>query len=199
MINQTEALVAIDVNTGRFVGKTVSLEETITRTNLAAVREIVRQIRLRDVGGIIVIDFIDMHERKNRQKVIEALHEELSKDKSPSKILHFNEFGLVAITRRRVKQSLERTLCQPCTNCSGRGMTKSIRTICHAVYDEIYKSVPELKKTSGILLHCHPDVGEALKDSERLVLTEIESLTGHTVTLQTDPLIRIDQFDIAES
>ena len=199
VINQTEALVAIDVNTGRFVGRTDSLEETITRTNLGAVQELVRQIRLRDLGGIIVIDFIDMDERKNRQKVIAALHEELSKDKSPSKILQFNEFGLVAITRRRVKQSLERTLCQPCANCSGRGLTKSVRTICHSVYDEICKNLKELERTGEILLHCHPAVGEALQGRESSVLSEIEEMTGKTVTFRTDPLIHIEQFDIAEA
>ena len=199
VINQTEALVAIDVNTGRFVGQTNSLEETITRTNLGAVQELVRQIRLRNLGGIIVIDFIDMDERKNRKKVIEALHEELCKDKSPSKILQFNEFGLVAITRRRVKQSLERTLCQPCTNCNGRGLTKSVRTICHSVYDEICKNLPELERGSEILIHCHPEVGEALQGRERFVLAEIEEMTGKTVTIQTNPLIHIEQFDIVEA
>ena len=114
VINQTEALVSIDINTGKFVGRGNSLEETITRTNLEAVKEIVKQIRLRDLGGIIVIDFIDMDERKNRKRVMEALSQEITRDKAPNKILEFNEFGLVAITRKRVKQSLERTLCQPC-------------------------------------------------------------------------------------
>src|SRR5947207_3089154 len=110
VINQTEALVAIDVNTGKFVGKTTRLEDTIVKTNIDAIREIVRQIRLRDLGGIIVIDFIDMDERKNRQKVMQALEEALKADRAPSKVLQFNDFGLVAITRKRVKQSLERTL-----------------------------------------------------------------------------------------
>src|SRR6185369_2906838 len=119
VINQTEALVAIDVNTGKFVGKSDKLEDTITRTNLEAAKEIVRQVRLRDLGGIIVLDLIDMEERKNRQKVMMALQQELSHDRSPSKILSINDFGLVAITRKRVKQSLERTLCAPCPYCQG--------------------------------------------------------------------------------
>ena len=116
VINQTEALVAIDVNTGRYVGKKTSgrLEDTIVKTNLEAVKEIVRQVRLRDLGGIIVLDFIDMEEKKNRQKVLQTVELELKKDRSPSKALQVSDFGLVIITRKRVKQSLERVLTEPC-------------------------------------------------------------------------------------
>ena len=116
VINQTEALVAIDINTGKFVGKTARLEDTIVKTNLDAIPEIVRQIRLRDLGGIIIIDFIDMDERKNRNRVMAALEDELKNDRAPSKVLQFNDFGLVAITRKRVKQSLERTLSTTCAS-----------------------------------------------------------------------------------
>ena len=112
---------AIDINTGKYVGKTARLEDTIVKTNVDAIKEIVRQIRLRDLGGIIVIDFIDMDERKNRQKVMQALEEALRSDRAPSKVLQFNDFGLVAITRKRVKQSLERTLGTPCPYCTGTG------------------------------------------------------------------------------
>ena len=129
VIDQTEALVAIDVNTGRFVGRT-TLEDTILKTNIEAVTEIARQVRLRDLGGIIVVDFIDMEERKSRQKVIAALERELAHDRSPSKLLTVNEVGLAIITRKRVKQSLERTLCQPCPYCVGAGMIKSVETVC---------------------------------------------------------------------
>ncbi len=198
VINQTEALVAIDVNTGKFVGSTNSLEDTITRTNLDAVKEVVRQIRLRDLGGIIVIDFIDMDERRNRQKVMEALQQELSKDKSPSKILQFNEFGLVAITRKRVKQSLERTLCQPCQTCNGTGMTKSVRTICYSIHQEVRKLIPHLQEGEELIIRCHPDVGKAFRDGEREVLTEIEDLTRKIVTIKADPLMHVEQFDIVE-
>jgi ribonuclease G len=198
VINQTEALVAIDVNTGKFVGSTNSLEDTITRTNLDAVKEVVRQIRLRDLGGIIVIDFIDMDERRNRQKVMEALQQELSKDKSPSKILQFNEFGLVAITRKRVKQSLERTLCQPCQTCNGTGMTKSVRTICYSIHQEVRKLLPHLQEGEELVIRCHPDVSRALRDGEREVLTEIEDLTRKIVTVKADPLMHVEQFDIVE-
>ncbi|RPJ61643.1 MAG: Rne/Rng family ribonuclease [Acidobacteria bacterium] len=198
VLNQTEALVAIDVNTGKFVGSTNSLEDTITRTNLDAVKEVVRQIRLRDLGGIIVIDFIDMDERRNRQKVMEALQQELSKDKSPSKILQFNEFGLVAITRKRVKQSLERTLCQPCQTCNGTGMTKSVRTICYSIHQEVRKLLPLLQEGEELIIRCHPDVSKSLRDGEREVLTEIEDLTRKIVTIKADPLMHVEQFDIVE-
>ena len=129
VVNQTEALVAIDVNTGKFVGKSNRLEDTIVKTNIEAIKEIVRQMRLRDLGGIIVVDFIDMDERKNRQKVMQALEDEMQKDRAPYKILQFNDFGLVAITRKRVKQSLERTLCSPCPACDGAGYVKSVQTV----------------------------------------------------------------------
>ena len=124
VINQTEALVAIDVNTGKYVGKTARLEDTIVKTNVDAIKEIVRQIRLRDLGGIIIIDFIDMDERRNRQKVMQALEEALRSDRAPSKVLQFNDFGLVAITRKRVKQSLERTIGSPCPYCESTGFVK---------------------------------------------------------------------------
>ena len=134
VINQTEALVAIDINTGKYVGKTTRLEDTIVKTNVDAIKEIVRQIRLRDLGGIIVIDFIDMDERSNRQKVMQALEEALRSDRAPSKILQFNDFGLVAITRKRVKQSLERTIGSPCPYCQSTGFVKSVTTVCNEIY-----------------------------------------------------------------
>src|SRR5207245_5251897 len=134
VINQTEALVAIDINTGKYVGKTARLEDTIVKTNIDAIKEIVRQIRLRDLGGIIVIDFIDMDERRNRAKVMQALEEALKADRAPSKVLQFNDFGLVAITRKRVKQSLERTVGSPCTYCTSTGYVKYVTTLSYDVY-----------------------------------------------------------------
>src|SRR5204862_192609 len=139
VINQTEALVAIDINTGKYVGKSNRLEDTIVKTNTEAVKEIVRQIRLRDLGGIIVVDFIDMDERKNRQKVMQALEEAMRADRAPYKILQFNDFGLVAITRKRVKQSLERTLCAPCPTCEGAGYVKSPQTVVTEILQEAHK------------------------------------------------------------
>lgn len=195
VINQTEALVAIDVNTGKFVGKSDSLEETITNTNFEAIREIVRQIRLRDLGGIIVIDFIDMQERKNRRRIMDALELELAKDKSPIKILEFNEFGLVAITRKRVKQSLERTLCQICSYCNGAGFVRSVITTCYAIYDEIRKMAKHLEGDE-VTLRVHPDVARALRESERVVIDEIKHLTKKEVTIKPDSLLHISRFDI---
>ena len=141
VLNQTEALVAIDVNTGKYVGKSNRLEDTIVKTNTEAVKEIVRQIRLRDLGGIIVVDFIDMDERKNRQKVMQTLEEAMRADRAPYKILQFNDFGLVAITRKRVKQSLERTLCAPCPYCEGAGYVKSPTTTVSEILQEAQKIV----------------------------------------------------------
>jgi len=197
VINQTEALVSIDVNTGKFVGRSNSLEETITRTNLEAVREIARQLRLRDLGGIIVVDFIDMDERKNRKKVMEALSEEISKDKSPSKVLEFNEFGLVAITRKRVKQSLERSLCQQCPYCSGSGMVKSVATTCYTIYHEIEKMADHMDERSDLMIRVHPDVARALRESESDVVEEIRHLLkGIDVNIKADPSLHIEHFNL---
>ena len=196
VINQTEALVSIDINTGKFVGRGNSLEETITRTNLEAVKEIVRQIRLRDLGGIIVIDFIDMDERKNRKRVMEVLSEEIAKDKAPSKILEFNEFGLVAITRKRVKQSLERALCQPCPYCTGSGMVKSVSTTCYSIYHELEKMREHVDEHSELMIRVHPDVARALRESESLVIDEIRHVLKRDVIIKSDPTLHIEHFNI---
>ncbi|MFN0170052.1 MAG: Rne/Rng family ribonuclease, partial [Bryobacteraceae bacterium] len=161
VINQTEALVAIDVNTGKFVGKSNRLEDTIVKTNTDAIKEIVRQIRLRDLGGIIVVDFIDMDERKNRQKVMQSLEEAMRSDRAPYKILSFNDFGLVAITRKRVKQSLERTLCAPCPYCEGAGYVKGVQTIISEILDEAKKIAPALDK-GDVTLRVNPEIAKVL-------------------------------------
>jgi Rne/Rng family ribonuclease len=196
VINQTEALVSIDVNTGKFVGKGHSLEETITRTNLEAVKEIVRQIRLRDLGGIIVVDFIDMDERKNRKRVMEALSTEIARDKAPNKILEFNEFGLVAITRKRVKQSLERTLCQPCPYCSGSGMVKSVSTTCYNIFHEIERMKGMLDGQEEIMIRVHPDVARALRETESAVVNEIRNIVRKDVEIKADPTLHVEHFNI---
>jgi Rne/Rng family ribonuclease len=196
VINQTEALVSIDINTGKFVGKGNSLEETITRTNIEAVKEIVKQIRLRDLGGIIVIDFIDMDEKKNRKRVMEALSQELSRDKAPSKILEFNEFGLVAITRKRVKQSLERALCQPCHYCNGAGMVKSVTTTCHAIFHEVEKMREHFDGRGELMIRVHPEVARALRESESAVVAEIRHLVRRDVVVKSDPTLHIEHFNI---
>lgn len=197
VINQTEALVAIDVNTGKFVGKSNRLEDTIVKTNLEAAKEIVRQIRLRDLGGIIVLDFIDMEERRNRQKVMQALELELRSDRSPSKILQFNDFGLVAITRKRVKQSLERTLCTPCHYCGGGGMIKSAQTICYEILAESRRVSKSVDTHNEVILRVNPEVAKALRGSERDILNEVEAYLGGVVTIKSDPTVHQEQFDIA--
>jgi ribonuclease G len=194
VINQTEALVAVDVNTGRYTGKN-KLEETILKTNLEAVKELVRQIRLRDLGGIIVVDFIDMEERKSRQKVMAALEQELSHDRSPSKLLSVNEFGLVILTRKRVKQSLERILCQPCPYCVGSGMIKSVATVCSEIYDEVKKLVPDLRG-QALLLRVNPEVARALSGEETGVLKNLSQLVEAEIVVQADPLLHQEQFDV---
>jgi ribonuclease E len=195
VINQTEALVAIDINTGKFVGKTTKLEDTIVKTNLDSIPEIVRQIRLRDLGGIIIIDFIDMDERKNRNKVMAALEEELKKDRAPSKVLQFNDFGLVAITRKRVKQSLERTLSTTCAICQGTGMTKSPVTVCNDIYIEMRKMHRIIEK-GDIMLRVHPEVVKQLKLGGGKWLQEMEEMSGKTILVKSDPSLHPEQFDI---
>jgi ribonuclease G len=197
VINQTEALVAIDVNTGKFVGKSNRLEDTIVKTNLEAAKEIVRQIRLRDLGGIIVLDFIDMEERRNRQKVMQALEVELRSDRSPSKILQFNDFGLVAITRKRVKQSLERTLCTPCSYCGGGGMIKSAQTVCYEIMAEARRVSNDIDSHNEVILRVNPEVAKTLRGTERDILAEIEAYLGGVVTIKSDPTVHQEQFDIA--
>jgi Rne/Rng family ribonuclease len=195
VINQTEALVAIDINTGKYVGKTARLEDTILKTNLDAIPEIVRQIRLRDLGGIIVIDFIDMDERKNRNKVMQALEEELKSDRAPSKVLQFNDFGLVAITRKRVKQSLERTLSTQCAICAGTGMVKSPTTVCNEIYIEMRKMQSHLER-QDVLLRVHPEVVKTLKLGNARWLNELEEMSGKTIIVKSDPTLHPEQFDI---
>ncbi len=195
VINQTEALVAIDINTGKYVGKSARLEDTILKTNLDAVPEIVRQIRLRDLGGIIVIDFIDMDERKNRFKVMAALEEALKSDRAPTKVLQFNDFGLVAITRKRVKQSLERTLSVPCPTCHATGMVKSPTTVCNEIYTELRKMKKHFEN-SDILLRVNPETVKVLKSNNASWINEFEELTSKNILIKSDPTLHPEQFDI---
>ena len=194
VINQTEALVAIDVNTGRFVGKS-QLEETLLKANLDAVREIVRQVRLRDLGGIIVVDFIDMEERKSQKDVARALEQELRKDRSPTKLISVNEFGLVILTRKRVKQSLERLLMQPCPYCSGNGHVKSVSTVCAEIRDEVRKIAADMRG-QRLVLRVNPEVARALAGSEGSVLRCLSEMVGGDIAVQGDPLLHQEQFDV---
>ena len=195
VINQTEALVAIDVNTGKYVGKSNRLEDTIVRTNVDAVHEIVRQIRLRNLGGIIVVDFIDMEEKKNRQRVMAALEEAIRADRSPSKILQFNDFGLVAITRKRTQPSLERTLCRTCPVCNGSGWAKSPETISYEIQQEI-KKMTHLLEAKEITVRVNPEIAKALKSGEFISINELEDWTKKDIIVKSDPLLQPEHFDI---
>jgi ribonuclease G len=195
VINQTEALVAIDINTGKYVGKSARLEDTIVKTNLDAVPEIVRQIRLRDLGGIIIIDFIDMDERKNRYKVMAALEEALKSDRAPTKVLQFNDFGLVAITRKRVKQSLERTLSVPCPICQATGMVKSPTTVCNEIYIELRKMRKHFEN-ADVMLRVNPETVKVLKANNASWITEFEELVGKNILIKSDAALHPEQFDI---
>jgi ribonuclease G len=197
VVNPTEALVAIDVNTGRFVGRT-NLEDTVLETNLEAVREIVRQIRLRDLGGILVIDLIDMTEQEHRDQVFRRLLEELARDRAKTKVLAISEFGLVEITRKRSRSNLERLLTQACPYCQGRGRIRTITTICLDLRKELLRWRHRLAGDGELLLRVHPQVAEALQREERAILEEIESSLGVRVLLQGDPEFHHERFDIGE-
>jgi ribonuclease G len=196
VINQTEALVAIDVNTGKYVGKSNRLEDTIVKTNTDAIKEIVRQIRLRDLGGIIIVDFIDMDERKNRQKVMQALEEAMRADRAPNKILQFNDFGLVAITRKRVKQSLERTLCTPCPICEGAGYVKNPQTVVGEILIEATK-IARAVEGKDVMLRVNPEVAKLLKSNQNSYLQELEEILGRTVIVKSDQQLHPEKFDLA--
>jgi ribonuclease G len=197
VINQTEALVAVDVNTGRYVGKktTGRLEDTIVKTNLEAAKEIVRQVRLRDLGGIIVLDFIDMEEKKNRQKVFLAVEQELRRDRAPSKAVQVSDFGLIVITRKRVKQSLERVLTEPCPYCSGSGVIKSSSTICYEILAEVKKLNMDLNG-HGVVLRVNPDIARALKEEESGVLKDLQAALGRQISIRPDVHLHHEQFDL---
>src|SRR5438552_6499242 len=190
VLNQTEALVAIDVNTGKYVGKK-NLEETVFRTNLEAAREIVRQIRLRDLGGIIVLDLIDMEELPNRAKLFETLENEIKKDRSKTKILQISEFGLIEMTRKRVRQSLERSLTQPCPYCSGSGRIKSNTTISLEIWRELMK-LRDLHEGQDVIVRVNPVVYNSLDP----IFDEVERSLGIHLVFKPDDSLHHEQFDV---
>jgi ribonuclease G len=196
VINPTEALVAIDVNTGRFVGAT-NLEDTVLQTNLEAVQEIVRQIRLRDLGGIIVIDLIDMVEAEHRQQVFASLETEIKKDRAKTKVLNISEFGLVEVTRKRSRANLERLLTQSCPYCAGRGRIQSNTTICLNLRKELLHMAGRIA-TPELLLRVHPEISRALQQEERAILDELERSLGVHILIQGDPELHHERFDVVE-
>jgi ribonuclease G len=197
VINQTEALVAIDVNTGRYTGER-SLEETVLKTNLEAVSEVVRQVRLRDLGGIIVVDFIDMTEEEHRREVVEALTAELRRDRARNKVLAISEFGLVEITRKRSRANLERLLTQPCPYCSGAGRIKSVATLCLELRRELLSRFAEPPE-GGVVVRAHPEVARALQQEERAILEELERSLGVAVEVRGDRDLHQERFVVQEA
>jgi len=197
IIEQTEALTAIDVNTGRFVGKH-NLEDTILKTNLEAVKEIAYQLRLRNIGGIIIIDFIDMEKEVNRDKVFTALEEALRSDKSKTNILKISELGLVEMTRKRVRESIGRMMCEPCPYCEGRGYVKSKTTVCYEIFRELRREMLDIRGTKAMLT-VHPQVADLLYDEERRGLEELEKKFKKRITVRAKPGFHQEQFEITIS
>ena len=197
VINQTEALVAIDVNTGRYVGKKTAgrLEDTIIKTNLEAAKEIVRQIRLRDLGGIIVSTSSTWRRRRTARRCSRRWSRSCGKDRAPSKALQVSDFGLVIVTRKRVKQSLERVLTEPCPYCSGAGTIKSSATVCYEILSEVKKVGADLDGP-GVLLRVNPDIARALKEEERGVLKDLKQMLGRDVIVKPDVHLHHEQFDV---
>ena len=194
IIDQTEAMTTIDVNTGAFVGHR-NLEETIFRTNLEAAVTIARQLRLRNLGGIIIIDFIDMEEPEHRRQVIQALEKALGDDHVKTNISSVSPLGLVEMTRKRTRESLEHLLCQPCPTCEGRGFVKTAETVCYEVFREIVRQARQFE-CQQLMVLAHQDVIERLLDEESSALGELELVTGMPIRLQTEALYGVDQYDV---
>jgi ribonuclease G len=195
VIDQTEALTAIDVNTGRYVGKH-NLEDTILKTNLEAVREIAFQLRLRNIGGLIIIDFIDMEKETHREKVHATLEDALKGDKNKSNILKISELGLVEMTRKRVRESIGRTLCEPCSYCEGNGYVKARLTVIYEILRELHREMTDLP-AGQITLLAHPEIAGLLVDEERIGLDALEERYGRAVAINPRPGFHIEQFEIA--
>jgi len=196
VIEHTEALVAIDVNTGRYVGKH-NLEETILKTNLEAVKEIAYQIRLRDLGGIIIIDFIDMERTVNREKVYNALKEALERDRSKTHVLPISDLGLIQMTRKRIRKSLSRILCEPCFYCDGEGYLVSRRTICYNISREIMRDVADMTGVK-LTLRVNPEIAELLHGEENSIIVSLEKQIGKQINIYPNSQFHMEEFDIFE-
>jgi ribonuclease G len=196
VIEHTEALVAIDVNTGRYVGK-YNLEETILKTNLEAVKEIAYQIRLRDIGGIIIIDFIDMEKKSNQEKVFNALKEALKKDRSKTHVLPISELGLIQMTRKRIRKPLTRILCEPCFYCDGEGYLISKQTICYNIYREIIRESRDMIGVK-VSLRVNPEIAELLYGEESHIIVAVERVIGKQVVIYPDAKLHMEEFNIFE-
>ncbi len=194
VIEQTEAMTTIDVNTGAYVGHR-NLEETIFKTNLEAAQAIARQIRLRNLGGIIIVDFIDMEEEEHRVQVLQALEKALAKDHARNQITEVSRLGLVEMTRKRTRESLEHLLCRPCPTCGGRGSVKTAETVCYEIFRDILRQARQFD-FQELLVLAHPEVVERLVDEESTSLAELEETTGRPIRLQAEALYTQDQYDV---
>jgi len=195
IIEQTEALTAIDVNTGRYVGKH-NLEDTILKTNLEAVKEIAFQLRLRNIGGLIIVDFIDMEKEPHREKVHAAFEEVLKNDKNKTNILKISELGLVEMTRKRVRESIGRTLCEPCTYCEGKGYVKGHLTVIYEILRELQRELKDLP-AGRVTLLAHPDIAGLLIDEERAGIDDLEQSFERSIVINSRPGFHVEQFEIA--
>jgi ribonuclease G len=194
VIDQTEAMTTIDVNTGAYVG-TRNLEETIFRTNLEAAVAIARQLRLRNLGGIIIIDFIDMKDESHRRQVLTALERALASDRAQTHIVSLSPLGLVEMTRKRTRESLEHLLCEPCPSCEGRGFVKTPETVCHEIFRDIVRQSRQFA-SKELLILAHRDVVDRLLDEESSALAELEPQVGRPIRLQAEALYGVDQYDV---
>jgi ribonuclease G len=194
VIDQTESMTTIDVNTGAYVG-TRNLEETIFRTNLEAAVAIARHLRLRNLGGIIIIDFIDMQDESHRRQVLAALERALAGDRAQTHIVSLSPLGLVEMTRKRTRESLEHLLCRPCPSCDGRGFVKTPETVCHEIFREIVRQSRQFA-SKELLILAHRDVVDRLLDEESGSLAELEPQVGRPIRLQTEALYGVDQYDV---
>ncbi|MGL5006244.1 MAG: ribonuclease G [Plesiomonas sp.] len=194
IIDQTEAMTTIDINTGAFVGHR-NLEETIFNTNVEATQAIARQLRLRNLGGIIIIDFIDMTSDEHRRRVLSSLEQALSKDRVKTNINGFTQLGLVEMTRKRTRESLEHVLCGECPTCQGRGTVKTVESVCYEILREIVR-VHHAYDADKFLVYTSATVGEVLRGDEFHALAELELFIGKQVKIQTEPLYNQEQFDV---
>lgn len=195
VIEFTEALTAIDVNTGSYVGKR-NVEETILKTNLEAVKEIAYQLRLRNIGGLIVIDFIDMIKKSDREKVFNALREELAKDRAKTHVLKMSELGLIEMTRKRTRENINRFISEPCFYCEGKGLIKSKKTICYEVLREIERECYVITPPSHVVLYVHPEIEQILKEDEQQSLINLERKFNTNLSIKSKPELHIEQYDI---
>ncbi len=196
VIDQTEALVSIDVNSGKYVGQSSSLEDTTLRVNLEAVKEVVYQLRLRNIGGIIIIDFIDMDREQNRDKVYRGLEEELKNDRARTNVLKISELGLVQMTRKRVQEDVVRFLSEPCPVCEGRGSVRSRQTVCYDIFRELQREAARAVAKETLYVNVHPSVADLLYGEEYPVLESIEARLGKRVVIRAQLHLHVEKYEV---